>query len=100
MFLGTALVGFGSGGSGPTLLAILGDITPGDEVGRMGGVYNILGDAGLTLGPLLAVPMVDVWFGFGTTYAICAGGVGLALLLSALPLVRDGGLASPSLRSS
>ena len=100
MFLGTALVGAGTGGSGPTLMAILGDITPGDEVGRMGGVYNILGDVGLTLGPLAAVPMVDVWFGFEATYALCAAGVVFALLISALPLVGDGWRSVPSLRSS
>jgi MFS family permease len=100
MFLGTALVGAGTGGSGPTLLAILGDITPGDEVGRMGGVYNVLGDVGLTLGPLAAVPMVDVWFGFETTYAICAGVVVLALLVSAVPLLDGRGLSLPLLRSS
>jgi MFS family permease len=100
MFLGTALVGAGTGGSGPTLLAILGDITPGDEVGRMGGVYNVLGDVGLTLGPLAAVPMVDVWFGFETTYAICAAGVVLALLVSAVPLLGDRWFSLPSFRSS
>jgi MFS family permease len=100
MFLGAALVGVGTGGSGPTLLATLGDVTPGDEVGRMGGVYNVLGDVGLTLGPLVAVPMVDVWLGFEATYAACAGGVVLALLVSALPLLGDGWRSAPSLRSS
>jgi len=100
MFVGSALVGVGTGGSGPTLLAILGDITPGDEVGRMAGVYNVLGDVGLTLGPLVAIPMVDVWPGFEATYALCAGGVVLALLVSALPLLGDGSLSAPSLRSS
>jgi len=100
MFLGSALVGVGTGGSGPTLLAILGDITPGDEVGRMAGVYNVLGDVGLTLGPLVAIPMVDVWPGFEATYVLCAGGVVLALFVSALPLLGDGSLLTPSLRSS
>ena len=100
MFLGAALVGVGTGGTGPTLLAILGDITPGDEVGRMGGVYNILGDVGLTLGPLVAVPMVDGWLGFEATYAACAGGVVLALLCSALPLLGGDWFSAPSLRSS
>nr|WP_282594641.1 MFS transporter [Halomarina salina] len=90
LFAGTALIGVGTGGAGPALLAILGDITPGDEIGRMGSVYNIMGDVGLSLGPLLAVPMVDDWFGFGTTYALCAAVVVLTLVVAAVPLVRSG----------
>jgi MFS family permease len=98
--VGVLSASVGTGGSGPTPLATLGDITPGDEVGRMGGVYNVLGDVGLTLGPLVAVPMVDVWLGFGATYAACAAGVVLAMLVSALPLVGGRWSSTRSLRSS
>ncbi|MWG36341.1 MFS transporter [Halomarina oriensis] len=90
LFGGTALIGMGTGGGGPALLAILGDITPGEEIGRMGSVYNIMGDVGLSLGPLLAVPMVDTWFGFEATYWLCAGAVVLTLVVAAGPLVRSG----------
>ena len=91
LFGGTALIGAGTGGAGPALLAILGDITPGEEIGRMGSVYNIMGDVGLSLGPLLAVPMVDDWFGFRTTYALCAAAVVFTLVVAALPLLRPEG---------
>lgn len=88
MIAGTVLIGIGTGGTGPALLAIVGDITPGNEVGRMGGVYNFLGDIGSTLGPLLAVPMVDTWFGFRTTYWLCVGLVLLTLAVVAVSLLR------------
>lgn len=88
LFGATALIGLGVGGTGPVLLALLGDVTPGSEVGRMGGVYNVLGDLGLSLGPLLAVPMVDTWLGFRATYLACAGVVLVTLVLVILTLVR------------
>jgi MFS family permease len=96
LFVGTGLIGVGTGGAGPALLAILGDITPGDEIGRMGSVYNIMGDVGLSLGPLLAVPMVDSWFGFRTTYALCAAAVVATLLVAGVPLVRSGSDPRPA----
>lgn len=88
LVLGTAMIGVGTGGTGPALLATLGDITPGDEIGRVGGVYNVLGDVGLSAGPLLAVPMVDVWLGFGWTYLVCAAAVLATLLVVSVPLLR------------
>ena len=88
LFGATALIGLGVGGTGPVLLALLGDVTPGSEVGRMGGVYNVMGDLGLSLGPLLAVPMVDTWLGFRATYLACAGVVLVTLVLVVLTLVR------------
>ena len=90
LFAGTSLIGTGTGGAGPVLMATLGDVTPGDEVGRMGGVYNVMGDVGLSLGPLLAVPMVDGWLGFGATYTICAVTVVVTLFVAVVPLVREG----------
>jgi MFS family permease len=87
---GVALVGVGTGGAGPALLAIVGDITPGDEVGRMGSVYQVFGDFGLMLGPLLAVPMVENWFGFATTYVLVAVAVLLTLVVVAVPLLWMG----------
>jgi len=87
LFFGTALIGVGTGGSGPALLAIVGDITPGREIGRMGSVYNVLGDLGLFLGPLLSVPMAD-GLGFDVTYYICAAGVLVTMVIVAVPLLR------------
>ena len=88
LFLGVALVGIGTGGSGPALLAILGDITPGSEIGRMGSVYNVMGDVGLVLGPLLAVPMVEVWPGYRTSYYLYGAAVVLTMAVVAIPLLR------------
>ena len=55
--LGVALVGVGVGGSNPPLLAYLGDISPAGDLGKLGGVYNVFGDLGATLGPLVALPV-------------------------------------------
>ncbi|ARS90262.1 MFS transporter [Natrarchaeobaculum aegyptiacum] len=83
------LIGFGMGMAAPVLLAILGDLTPGDELGRMGGVYQVMGDVGLTLGPLLAIPAAENWFGYQLTYVICGALVFVCLLIVSVPLIRN-----------
>ncbi|WP_440764527.1 MFS transporter [Natronorubrum sp. DTA7] len=82
------LIGLGMGAAAPALMAILGDLTPGDELGRMGGVYNVMGDIGLSLGPLVALPAVDA-IGFRWTYALCAALVFSCLLVVSIPLLRN-----------
>jgi MFS family permease len=62
------------------LLAYLGDLSPSDDVGKLGGVYNVFGDLGSTLGPLVAVPLVEI-VGFRAEYLAC---VGLVLVVGAL----------------
>jgi len=66
-----ALIGIGVGGSNPPLMAYLGDISPSDDVGKLGGVYNVFGDFGSTLGPLVALPLVER-VGFAAEYLACA----------------------------
>lgn len=66
-----ALIGIGVGGSNPPLMAYLGDISPSDDVGKLGGVYNVFGDLGSTLGPLVALPLV-ARVGFAAEYIACA----------------------------
>lgn len=88
LFLATAMIGIGSGGIGPALLALVGDLSPHDEVGRMGSVYNIMGDIGSTAGPLLAVPMVDIWFGFSHSYLMYAIGVAIVGVIVTIPLIK------------
>lgn len=100
LFAGTALIGIGTGATGPALLAIVGDITPGQEIGRMGSVYNVFGDIGLTAGPLLAVPMVDIWIGYSATYFVCAAAVLVTLLVVAVPLLHPTFGVSRDLESS
>jgi MFS family permease len=87
LFLACGLIGIGSGGVGPALLALLGDMTPGDELGRMGGAYNFMGDIGSTAGPLVALPLVEA-VGFRMTYVACAVAVVLAGVLVTVPLIR------------
>lgn len=97
LFVAILLSGLGMGAAAPALLAILGDITPGDEVGRMGGVYNTFGDVGLSLGPLVAIPAVELWFGYRTTYLLCGALVAGCLLVVSVPLLRsDGVTTAPS----
>lgn len=90
--VGIILMGIGMGSAAPVLLAILGDITEGDEVGRMGGVYNIFGDVGLSLGPLIGIPAADIWLGYQTTYLLSAGMLVLCLLVVTVPLLRNANL--------
>ena len=89
LFASVLLMGVGMGGAAPALLAILGDVTPGEEVGRMGGVYNVFGDVGLSLGPLVALPAVELWFGYRLTYVLSAAMVAACLLVVSLPLLRS-----------
>ncbi|WP_435551402.1 MFS transporter [Natrinema sp. CGMCC1.2065] len=89
LLVAIALVGGGMGVAAPALMAILGDLTPGDELGRMGGVYNVMGDIGLSLGPLVAIPAVDSWFGYQWTYVLCAALVTSCLVFVSAPLLRN-----------
>lgn len=80
--IAVALIGIGVGGSNPPLMAYLGDISPADDVGKLGGVYNVFGDLGSTLGPLVALPLV-ARIGFAAEYLACAVlALGVGLLVS------------------
>jgi len=95
---GVALIGVGVGGTNPPLLALLGDISPSDEVGKLGGVYNVFGDLGSTAGPLLALPAAAS-LGYVGEYAISAGLVVLTAGLVVLTLFganQDNGRMSNS----
>lgn len=89
LLLAIVLLGGGLGAAAPALLAILGDVTPGDELGRMSGVYNVFGDVGLSLGPLLAIPAVDIWFGYRLTYVLCAALIASCLVFVSAPLLLN-----------
>lgn len=93
------LIGGGMGMAAPALLAILGDLTPGEELGRMGGVYNGMGDVGLSLGPLVAIPAVDLWFGYRLTYSLCAVLVLSCLAVVSVPLLGSANDADCPLRA-
>ncbi|MFW5911706.1 MAG: MFS transporter [Halolamina sp.] len=78
--VGVTIIGIGVGGTGPPLMAYLGDIAPGGDVGKLGGVYNVFGDLGSTLGPLVALPLA-VRVGVATEYLLCAGLATLAAVM-------------------
>jgi MFS family permease len=78
--LGVGLIGVGVGGTNPPLLAYLGDISPAEDLGKLGGVYNVFGDLGSTLGPLVALP-VAARIPVGEAYLAC---VVLAVLAAVL----------------
>ncbi len=97
ILVAVALVGIGVGGSNPPLMAYLGDISPDDDVGKLGGVYNVFGDVGSTLGPVVALPLVGR-IGFTAEYLACAAlALGVAVLVSGT-LLGDGppGVPSPA----
>ncbi|WP_321170532.1 MFS transporter [Halobaculum limi] len=85
---GVGLVGAGAGLAGPPLLAYLGDIAPGGDVGKLGGVYNVFGDLGSTLGPLVALPLAAE-VGLATEYLACAGLVVVAAGIAVTTLRDD-----------
>ena len=94
--VGVSLIGLGVGGTNPPLLAYLGDISPEDDVGKLGGVYNVFGDLGSTLGPIVALP-VAYRIGFTTEYLLCAGLVVLAGALVVRTLLGTAPVPSPEL---
>jgi Arabinose efflux permease len=85
---GVAVVGLGVGGTNPPLFAYLGDIAPADDLGKLGGVYNVFGDLGSALGPVVALPLV-VTVGFRGEYLACAGLAVLVGLLAVRTLSGD-----------
>jgi MFS family permease len=87
--LGVALVGVGVGGTNPPLLAYLGDISPAGDLGKLGGVYNVFGDLGSTLGPLVALP-VAARVAVTTEYLACVVLVALAAVLVGATLLGPG----------
>ena len=86
--LAVALIGIGVGGTNPPLMAYLGDISPADDVGKLGGVYNVFGDLGSSTGPLIALPLANV-VGFTVEYLLCVALVVLAGVLVAATLFGE-----------
>lgn len=94
--VGVSLIGVGVGGTNPPLLAYLGDISPAEDVGKLGGAYNVFGDVGSTAGPLVALP-VAYRIGFGTQYLLCAVLVVLTGVLVANTLIGASPEPNPQL---
>ncbi|HET7325630.1 MAG TPA: MFS transporter [Halococcus sp.] len=83
---GAAAIGIGVEGTSLPLLAYLGDISPAEDVGKLGGVYNVFGDFGGTVGPLVALPFAE-GFGYGIEYLLCVVFVVAAGALVAVSLL-------------
>jgi MFS family permease len=94
--LALATIGLGSGALTIPMLTLLTDTTPAYARGRATGLYQVYGDIGGSLGPIVGLQL-GVWMGYGTIYL----GVALGMLAAAFPLY---GLTrrerSGSLRSS
>ena len=57
LLAGLALMGLGSGALSPSLLALVGDITPRERRGTAVGLLQLSGDLGGTLGPLVGTAL-------------------------------------------
>ncbi len=86
--LSLVLIGVGMGGISVPLLTLLGDLTPEGRRGHTVGIYQLFGDVGGSLGPVVGVQLAGE-LSFRAVYA----GVAVLLLLVALLLLtlrRDG----------
>ena len=70
--VGGVVAAVGGGAVGPVLKAYLGDISPSQDVAKLGGAYNVFGDLGSILGPIVALPAAST-MGFDVVYFGCAG---------------------------
>lgn len=57
LVLGLALIGLGTAGVGPSLLVLLGELTPIEQRGTGVGIMQLCGDTGGTLGPLVGTAL-------------------------------------------
>ena len=87
-FAGVALIGIGVEGVNLPLMAYLGDISPANDVGKLGGVYNVFGDFGSTVGPLVALPLA-VQFTYRIEYVGCVVLVAVTAAIIGLTLFGD-----------
>ncbi|MBX6351053.1 MAG: MFS transporter [Clostridia bacterium] len=81
--VGALLLGVGMGGTNVPLLALLGDLAPRGRRGRAVGLFQVVGDAGGTLGPIVGND-ASLRFGYAATYLGLAALVALALPLAAV----------------
>lgn len=76
MFVGVLLVGSAFNGVTLPMLALLSDVTPPEQYGRAVGLYQIFGDVGGSVGPIVGL-QAGMHFGLGPTY------LGIAVLIAA-----------------
>lgn len=93
---GGVVAAVGGGAVDPVLKAYLGDISPPGDVAKLGGAYNVFGDLGSILGPMVALPAASS-VGFDAVYFGCAGLSAVAAVLVAKTLLSAAPLPGPSL---
>jgi MFS family permease len=86
IFLGAMLVGGSFNGINLPMLALLGDVTPTEHYGRAVGLYQLFGDVGGSLGPVVGLE-ASLHFGMLPTYLAAS-----ALLLLSAPMALWAGL--------
>lgn len=75
MFVGVLLVGGSYNGIILPMLALLGDVTPPEQYGRAVGLYQVFGDVGGSIGPIVGLS-AGARFGWLPTY------IGVAVLIA------------------
>jgi len=84
---GGVVAAVGGGAVSPILKAYLGDISPSGDVAKLGGAFNVFGDLGGILGPMVALPAASR-VGFDAVYFGCAGLGVIAAVLVATTLTK------------
>ena len=92
---GGVVAAVGGGAAGPVLKAYLSDISPSGDMAKLGGAYDVFGDLGGILGPVIALPAASR-LGFEAVYFGCAGLGVVAAVLVATTLLS----AAPSSQSA
>ena len=92
-------IGAGQGGTSGPLMALLGDLTPDERMGRAVGTNNVLGDVGGGLGPIIALPMVDV-VGFQPVFLASAMLPAVAAAILLVGVYWETGRVLPTVASS
>ncbi|MDX1746289.1 MAG: MFS transporter, partial [Halobacteriales archaeon] len=90
-----AVAGFGGGAADPVLHAYLGDISPSGDVAKLGGAYNVFGDLGSIVGPMVALPAAASE-GFDAVRFGCAGLSVVVVVLVAGTLLSAAPTPSPT----
>lgn len=97
--LAIVAIGAGQGGTSGPLLALLADLTPKERMGRAVGTNNVLGDIGGGLGPVLALPLVEV-IGFYNLYLLSSALPVIAALVLIIGVHRHTGTIIPSVHGA
>ena len=88
-------VGAGQGGTSGPLMALLGDLTPNEGMGRAVGTNNVFGDIGGGLGPVISLPIIDA-VGFVPVYLACGALPIVAAVVLLAGVYRETGQFVPS----